>query len=338
MVRIEIPEDQKRPEIVREALRGKVPRFPPSLALDVVPDLDVPEAERRDILREALRDAGLEPHVRVAAIQTLGRVGPEEAVPELVELLAGPDGEDEEFAGAAVSVLGRLGGPDQLEQIERVKNSARSDLGRRRAAFAEALIVYRNRLTDREVELPPVEEQPEPEPTGALTFISRRPGRDRRRRALEGLRREFPSIDPSAQDVHELQCGPRLMEVILDQQVTGPDGLQSLTERPALPAVVSFRSEETADFYPALLAFTTPQGGADVSLLVTRLEGAPMFSGKGSIEAGGAEAELRSVNTPGVPAVSARIRVTGRGFEITGISEVRAPAGDTPQQMDRAPG
>jgi hypothetical protein len=338
MVRIEIPEDQKRPEIVREALRGRVPRFPPSLALDVVPELDVPEREQREILREALREAALEPHVRVATIQTLGKLAPEDAVSDLVQLLEGPEGEDEELAGAAVSVLGRLGGPDQLEQVERVKNSARSELGRRRAAFAEALIVHRNRLTDREVELPPVEEQPDPEPTGALTFISRRPGRDRRRRALEGLRGEFPSIDPGTQDVHELQCGPRLMEVILHREMTGPDGLHSLTERPAMPAVISFRSEETADFYPALVALTTPQGGSDISLRVTGLDGTPMFSGRGSIEGEGADVELRSVNTPGVPATSARIRVTRRGFEITGMSEVRAPAGDTPQRMDRPPG
>lgn len=336
MVRIDIPEDQKRPEVVREALRGRIDMFPPSLALDLVSELDVSDEERLEILREALADRGLEPHVRVAAVHALGKLPVERSTPELVKAIDTAQ-DDEDVAATAAMLLGRIGGTEQLSQLERLKKSATSDLNRRRAAFAEALIVHRLGITKHEVDLPPAQQQPEPEPVGALALISRKPGIDRAKRALASAHREFPSLDPKAHEVHELQCGPQLLEVIVSKQAIGAKTMRTLTTRPAMPAIIALTSEETHDFYPAYIVLTQPERGGTISLLVTRLDGDPVFAGKGVIKANTAEADLRAVKAPGIPAVSIRLRVGTHGFEISGRSAVRAFPARRPQRVEMPP-
>jgi HEAT repeats len=336
MVRIEIPEDQKRPEVVREALRGRVDLFPPSLALDLVPELDVPEEERRDIIREAVADRALEPHVRVAAVYSLAKLGPDVAVPELVKVVEASDA-DEEVRAAAAAVLGRFGTLEHLPPLETLRKSATSDVTRRAATFAETLIVHRTGNTKHEVDLPPAEAQPAPEPTGAIAFISRKPGSDRAKRALASVHRQFPSIDPKAHEVHELQCGPQLLEVIVSRAAVGTKTMKTLTTQPAMPAVIALRSEETNDFYPAYLVLTRPTRAGEISLVVTRLDGDPVFIGKGSIKAAAAEADLRAVKSPGIPAISARIRATDRGFEVSGHSARRGIPARRPQRVELPP-
>jgi len=337
MVRIDIPEDQKRPEIVREAVRGRVDMFPPSLALDLVSELDISDDERVEILRGALADRGLEPHVRVAAVHALGKLPVERATTELAKAIDTAE-DDEDVAATAASLLGRIGGSEQLSQLERLKKSATSDLNRRRVAFAEALIFHRLGVTKHEVELPPAQQQPEPEPVGALTLISRKPGIDRAKRALASARRAFPSLDTTAHEVHELQCGPQLLEVIINKQAIGTKTMRMLTTRPSMPAVVALTSEETQDFYAAYIVLTRPERAGTISLLVTRLDGDPVFVGKGAIKTNTAEADLRAVKAPGIPAVSIRLRVGPQGFEISGRSAVRAFPAPTPQRVEMAPG
>jgi hypothetical protein len=336
MVRIDIPEDQKRPDIVREAVRGHVDMFPPSLALDLVSELDISDDERVEILREALADRSLEPHVRVAAVHALAKLPVERATAELAKAIDAED--DEDVAATAALLLGRIGGTEQLSQLERLKKSATSDLNRRRVAFAEALIVHRLGVTKHEVDLPPAQQQPEPEPVGALTLISRKPGIDRAKRALASARRAFPSLDTTAHEVHELQCGPQLLEVIINKQAIGIKTMRTLTTRPSMPAIIALTSEETQDFYPAYIVLTRPERAGTISLLVTRLDGDPVFVGKGAIKTTTAEADLRAVKAPGIPAVSIRLRVGAQGFEISGRSAVRAFPATTPQRVEMSPG
>lgn len=334
MVRVEIPEEDKRPEVIREALAGRIPRIPESLAFALVPDLDVPESEQRDIVREALENPALEPPVRVQAARALAELETDTAVSELSRVLETPEVE-EPVAATAAAVLGRIGGPDNLAQLQRAKESATSEFLRQRAEFAEAMIVHRFGLTDHEVELPAAESQPAPQAVGSLPFVSRKPGQERRRRTLEGVRQEFPWMEPDQHDVYEIQCGPRLMEVIINRDIMRSEGIRTATQRPALPAVVAHRNEETDDFYPALVALSDPKGQERVSLRLTRLEGETVYMGEGSVGAEGAEFNLRSAKTPGIPRAAFRIRVTREGIEIAGTSDVRAavPA-ESPERFE----
>jgi HEAT repeats len=335
VVRVEIPEEDKRPEVIRDALRGRVARVPQSLAFALVGELDIPSSQKRDIIREALQDPALDPPVRVQAARSLAQLEPDLATPELVRVLEEPDTE-EVVAATAASVLGQVGEPDNLDQLQRTKESATSDYLRQRAAFAEAMIAHRYGLTDREVELPAAESQPPPQAVGALQFISRSPGRDRRRRALEGVQREFPRMNPGQQDVYEIQCGPRLIEVVVSRDLPGGEGMQALAQRPALPAVVAVLNEETEEFYPNLVALSSPQGQQRVSLLLTRLDGEPVYMGEGSVGDQGAEFEMRAANTAGIPRTAFKVRATRSGVEISGISDRRAvTASRSPERIER---
>jgi hypothetical protein len=336
MVRVEIPEEDKRPEVIREALRGRVPRVPQALAFALVPELDIPGPQKRDLIREALQDPAVGPPVRVQAARSLAQLEPDLATPELVRILEEPDVAEPVAATSAV-VLGQIGEPDNLELLERVKGSATSEFVRQRAAFAEAMIVHRFGVTDREVELPAAESQPPPQPVGALQFISRRAGGDRRRRALEGVRQEFPRMNPGQQDVFEVQCGPLLLEVVTPRDMLGGEGMQMLAQRPALPAVVALLHTETDEFYSSLVALSSPQGEDRVLLLLTRLEGQPVYMGEGSVSQQRAEFEMRSVNAAGIPRTAFRIRATRGEVEISGISDRQAVAqAQSPERVEQS--
>jgi hypothetical protein len=87
---------------------------------------------------------------------------------------------------------------------------------------------------------------------------------------------------------------------------------------------VAHANPETGGFYPALVALSDPKGQNRASLLLTSLEGEPVYIGEGAVGAEEAEFDLRSVKTPGLPRAAFRIRVTSAGVEITGITDVRA--------------
>lgn len=331
MVRVDIPDEDLRPDMMREALGGRVPRVPPSAALALISELDIPLTDQQALLQEAVQDPDLEPHVRVAAVRAYMRLGAETAVPGLLEAL---ESSEQRVAGAAAGAIGQLGEPEHLPLLQRMRERVAGELPRRRAAFAEALIVHRFGVTDHDVELPAVDTQPAPLAVGALSFGSARPGRDRRARALSGIKQELPWLDTAKQDVYELQCGPRLIEIAVDRDFVGPDGVKALAQRRALPAVVAFQDVEYDEFNPGLVVLSRPNGKDGVTLLLTRLNGEPVYTGEGSVNRDEPEFELRSVQTPGIVSVIARVRFTARGVEITVVSDRYAAPAQSPERIE----
>jgi hypothetical protein len=316
-----------RPEVVREALAGRVPSMPPSAALALIADLDISQTDQQTLLQEAVQDARLEQHVRAAAIRAYMRLGGESAAPDLLKVL---DPAAERVAAAAAAALGQVGTPEHLPALRRIRNAG--ELLRRRVAFAEVLIVHRFGVSDQNVEYPPAEAQQAPATVGGLAFTSARPGLNRRARALAGIKREFPSLDPAKQDVYEIQCGPRLMEVAIDRGFVASNGPEALGQRPALPAIVAFQDVEYDDeFHPRLLVLSRPSGRGRITVLLTRLGGDSVYVGEGAVNRGEAEFEVRSAQTPGIPAVNTRVRVTAKGVEITGTSERSSAPSRSPE-------
>jgi hypothetical protein len=331
VVRIDIPEEFVQPEVLREAIAGRVPQVPPSSALDLILELDIPPSDQQELLSEVVRDANLEPYLRAGAVRAHLRMGTAADLATLLEALASPE---ELVAAAAAAVLGQVGGPDVLSSLRNMRDRAGGEIARRQASFAEALIVHRYRITDRDVELPSIEAMPAPVGVGALSFVSVRPGRERRARALEGIRKEFSWLDSARQDVYEVQCGQRLLEVAVDAEVGGPDGRQALLKDPALLAIVAFRSVEYDEFYAGLLVLSRPRRTDGVTLLLTRLTGEPVYVAEGSVTGSEAEFELLAVQGPGAIAVAARIRLTAGGVEIAGVSDRRATPSRSPERID----
>lgn len=319
MVRVDIPVDDIRPDLMREALAGRVARVPPSAALALIAN-ELPEGDRAAVLRDAVANAALEPHVRVGAVRAYLRAGAEAAPAALAELLAA---DEERVAAAAATALGQIGTPDHLAALRGTRDRVRSAFARRRVAFAETLIVHRFGVTDHDVDLPAAEVSAEaPRAVGAQPFKSTRPGPERRKRALEGIRREFPGLEPSQQDVYELQCGPRLLEVAVALDTVRNKG-RGLSQRPALAAIVAYQDPEyELEFYPRLVVLSRPLPGGRVGLQLTHLGGGePVYVGEGSLNQDEPVFDLRATRTPGVTPITARLRLTAAGVEITGASE-----------------
>jgi len=323
-VRIDIPDVDVRPDVIREALAGRVAKLPPSVALSLISDLQIPDTEQQSLLQEVVQDSKLQPHVRAGAVRHYMRAGAKIAGPALLKLLESPE---ERVAAAAALALGQIGNAEDIPALEKAQ---KGDLLRRRAAFAKALIVHRLGIADQVAELPAVKSQAAPI-VGALNFTSVRPGHDRRNRALQAIKREFPLVDSGKHDVYELQCGPRLMEIAIDRSFIGTE-VATLKQKPALPAIIAFQSVEYDEFYPRLIALSRPKGKEKVTLTLTTLTGDVVYFGDGSVNQGGAEFELHSAERPGVTAIAARVVITARGVNVNGVSSRVAAPADTPSK------
>jgi len=325
-VRIDLPDVDVRPDVIREALAGRVSSLPASVALALISDPQIPGAEQQSLLRDAVQDSKLPPHVRAGAVRHYMRAGVENAGPALQKLL---DSSEDRVAAAAALALGQIGTAENLPALEKAKKGG--DLLRRRAAFAKALIVHRLGLTDQAADLPPVKAQAAPI-VGGLNFTSVAPGHDRRTRALKAIKREFPTLDPANQQVYELQCGPRLMEIAIDRSLVGP-GVVTLKQKPALAGIIAFQNIEYDEFYPRLVVLSHPTGKENVKLTLTTLTGDVVYVGEGSANQGGAEFELYSAERPGVTPIGAHVVITPKGVKVTGVSGRDAAPAESPAKL-----
>ena len=324
-VRIDLPEIDVRPDVIREAVAGRNSKLPTSLALALISDLQIPVTEQQSLLQEIVQNSQLQPHVRAGAVRHYMRAGVAVAGPTLLNVLESPD---ERVAAAAALALGQIGTAEHIAALEKTQKGG--NLLRQRGAFAKALIVHRLGLTDQVAELPPVKSQAVPD-VGALNFSSVQPGRDRRTRALKAINREFPSVDSEKQDVYELQCGPRLMEIAIDRKFIGT-GAATLSQKPALAGIIAFQNVEYDEFYPRLIALSRPNGKDKIKLSLTTLTGDVVYFGDGSVNQSGAEFELYSAERPGAIPIAARVVITAKGVTVSGVSgRVGAPA-ETPSK------
>jgi hypothetical protein len=328
LVYLDIPAASLRADTLVAAVAGGHPDVPPSAALSLLAEIDLPGADRQQLLRDVVRNADLDPQVRAGAVRIYTRAAGAAAVPTLLRVL---EEGTERVAAAVAPALGRVGTPDELDALRRLRTGASGGLLRRRATFAEALVVHRFGLTDRETALPPVETLPAPSSTGALAFSGVRPGLTRRDRVLKAVQRELPAFDVGKQDVYEVQCGPRLLEIAVDQDFVGPEGAARLRSRPAAPAVVAVRSPEHDDFYLALIALSSPDGKDGVTVRLCRPSGDAVYLVDGSLRGDELALELRTVQAPGATPVAGQVRLTTGGIEISGVSGSVSTPAQTPQ-------
>lgn len=322
MVKIDIPGVEPGPDVVRESLAGRVPRVPPSVALALLSELDVPGADRVELLRDSAENTDLDPHVRAGAVTVYARVAGADAVPTLLSALDG----DDRVAAAAATALGHVGTAEHLDALRARGGGLLGD----RARFAADLIVHRLGLTDQEDDAELPETAPAPEEVGALAFAGVRPGPERRSRALKAIKRDLPWFNPADHDVYEVQCGPRLLEIAVDRGVLGAEGKGKLRRGPATPAVVAVQDLEYDDFYPAMIALSRPRGDR-LAVRLTRLTGEDVYVAEGSLAEGDLVLDLRAAQRPGAAPVAGRLRVTNKEVEISGVSDRRTTPKRSPQ-------
>jgi hypothetical protein len=333
VVYIDMPLEEITQDLAREALGGRVEYLSPSAVLALMEYGDVPELDAQAALRDATGDRELDAVVRAGAVRTYLHVAGTDAVPVLSELL----GSDEErVAVAAATALGQAGTADQLQGLREFRERIRDDATRQRVAFAEALIVHRYGLTDENVALPEAEalDQGPIAFAGGRPFRSTRPGPERKRRALQSIKRDFPDLNTARQDVYEVQCGPRLMAVAVDTDAVGRSAEQ-LDQRPAMPSIIAFQDPEYGEYSSAFVLLSRPTGENRVTVQISRLgSGEALYTGAGKVGGEAAMIDLRTSNLPGVVPIEARVWVTPVGVEISGTSGDRMLAPRNPQKDD----
>jgi hypothetical protein len=333
VVRIDLPYETTSSDVLREALTGRVPRLPVSAVLGRIAAVDLPNVDRASLLRDVASDSATEAFVRVGAVGTLMRIDQTVALSTAIDLL---EDENDLLSSAAALTIGRFGEADTLDILERKRTTAPGALTRSAAAFAAALIVHRLGLTDHEIAFPEFETFPAPAGTGAISFVSVGPGAYRREEAIRQVSADLPWLDPTHQDALEIQCGVRLLEVVIADGLGSPEGRQALLERPGIPAVVAARSVARDGFTTSLLALTRPSEAGSLSILVTRLTGEPVYAGEAVPTGSALDIVLHAVRAPGSAPVAVRARLSDDGLEIAGIS-ARTPEEptQTPQRLGR---
>jgi hypothetical protein len=328
VVRFDISAEQLRPDILRNALTGRVEGVPPSAALALIAQGALPGTDRATAIREIVENTALEPFLRAGAVRAFPRTDVAVARTALSAFL----GSDvERVVAEAAGVLGQIGAPEHLPALRRARDGARVAFVQRRIAFAETLIVHRFGITDSDVSFPEVVTVGEaPRAQGGLSFRSGPPGVERRRQAIGAVTDEFAALDAAAQDVIEVQCGPRLMEVVVAREALR-DGGRSVARVPALPAVVATQDPEDGQFSAAWAVLTRPLPGGRFSILLVSLgNGDPVYVAEGALDGAEPVFDLRTARSPGVTPVTGQIRLTASGLQITGNSAVRAQPARTP--------
>ncbi len=331
MVYIDMPLEEITQDVVRAALTGGVPQMSPSAAIALMEHGDVPEMHAPGALRDAAANGDLEPVVRAGAVRAYLHVAGEDAVPALADLLGA---DVPRVAAAAATALGQAGSPDHLQALHDLRDRTDDEATRQRAAFAELLIVHRYGLTDQDVPVAEAELADVGPLAGGRPFRGTRPGPERKRRALEGLKRDFPNLNTARQDVYEVQCGPRLMAVAVDTDTVGGNG-EKLSQRPAMPSLIALQDPEYGEYSSAYVVLSRPAGGNKVTVQVNRLGGGEsLYTGSGRVGGEAAMVDLRTVNQPGVAPIEGRVRVTPGLIDIAGTSENRVLPARNPQRGD----
>jgi len=328
MVRVDIPEEDLQPAVLEQALVGRVAHVPASVALGLVARIDLPSVDRAALFEQTVASAAAEPNVRAAAVRMLMRTAGSAGVASFVRML---DAAEERIAAAAAAALGQVGTPDCLPALKRERQGG--PLLQKRMAFARTLLAHRYGLVEEAVSLPAFELQAATRSIGTRGFESGRPGAERRQRALQGIKAEFPAFEPGEQHVFEIQCGPRLLAVAVDRRFTGAYGAEALLDKPALPAIVAYKDLEYDEYHPRLLALSRPHPEHGLEVVLTRLSGDPVYVARGRFEGERGELELASVQAPGVPPVSASLRLSPIEVAISGFSEGKATYTRSPQPM-----
>jgi len=332
VVYIDMPLQEITQDLAREALTGRVAQLSPSAVLALMEHGDVPDLDAQTALRDATGNQDLDVAVRAGAVRTYLHVAGADAVPALVDLLGS---DQERVAVAAATALGQAGTADQLQALRDLRQRTGDDTTRQLVAFAEVLIVHRYGLTDEDVALPEVEAFDQgPIALAGRPFTGTRAAPERKRRALQSIKRDFPDLNTARQDVYDVQCGPRLMAVAVDTDAVGGTAEQ-LGQRPAMPSIIALQDPEYGEYSSAYVILSRPAGQNRVTVQINRLgSGEALYTGTGKVGGEAAMVDLRTSNLPGVAPIEGRVRVTPAGVEISGASEDRVLASRNPQKSD----
>ncbi len=285
-------------------------------ALGALKELSRRESPRRpDIFREVLDDPGQGARAKKTVVVQLGT----ERLRENQELLLRHlDAKDPSLFAGIVQSLGKIGDEQALQRLE--ETEAPDDATARRSlGFARSLLAYRLRLDRNLIEPPPDADLVEV--TGGITFETARADAETMREALEQVKKHLPAV-PLAEEGAAVKLTCRSIELLLvfTEELREPKSLETIRYRSALPLVLLKTGLSLERYFLEQYFFTQPAGDREgVALLGVRPRGELTYAGKTQISEKGFTFTLKSVDTRYAPAieVEGRYDPDERSWEFT---------------------
>ncbi len=250
------------------------------------------EREPRSLVRTLTSVAlnpELDPSVRTLAVGVLGR----RQTPAAIEALRSATGTDElSVARRAIERLGKVGVPGDLALLRRLR--APDPTTEQIIRSAKEFISYRHGLGEYTVSVPQralaaTTDDAVPIRTGAPTKTMLQ--------ALELVPANTPGIRAGARPARRLQCGSRELALLVDEDARR-DGMRTLAERQAVPAVVAMLNPETGRYDAAYYLLTDPVGRGRLRIAGVRTSGRVALRGTGVIDGSTVRFEVNATELP----------------------------------------
>ncbi|MEU0194682.1 HEAT repeat domain-containing protein [Streptomyces afghaniensis] len=251
-------------------------------------------AEGGELFRAALEDRDADDTVRAAGATLLSRT---DGTAETDLLAALPDEPSAVVRHKIVAGLARIGAEQAVPALTDMLDDAPADL-RDHAAFARSVVAYRLGRTGFELPgvrpedvLPaPAPPQPaevgqaDPAPVGTASKVAADVASDN-----YGL-----PLDSSP--VTTVRCGARTYAVIVNADVFAP---YSRLERPAVAGLVASRAPVDGSYHTSMIVLCHPDGASGLHIAVHHPSGPARYVGSGKRSETGIEFELAAVRGPG---------------------------------------
>lgn len=312
-MRIDDPE-RRRPEAIKAVLTGRSNAFPLAAALVQLSELDLPMAEREDLVGGVLASSE-DPVARSAASISFRRLATPGARERLVAAL--PAEPKATVVADIALALGFVGDADDVRVLREKSGVMTDDFATARIEFAAGLIAHRLGLSEPGVDFPPATARLSVGDT-TRRVDAHKPEAREIADAVAGLRAEAVGFETGPELVHGIKCGPRTLYMALNPEIAAELG--QVSERKAVIGAIETYSEEHETATPAFLVLSSP-ADEGFDLLVTRVTGEPLYRGTGSVKDGRLSAHVWSIDTIGVAALDLEVTLGGQTLSALGVSE-----------------
>ncbi len=296
-LRIDLPAAERPPTAelaqLRRIVLGQEGGFPRAAAMALLAETDYPNVHRdfEEVLLNDVEASG----VRVAAAMTLWRLQSVQAATVLERALAV---KDESALAAVFTALGRIGPQTALPAIVQARRRAKG-LARARADFAATLVAHRFGLPGHVVPLPSSKELLVVPSGVGRTFRVARADAAEAELGLRSLAREPVGVDLSERDAYLLRCDGNDWLLLLSADLAAA-GASGLADRNAVAAVVASKQEATGLYSTRYLVLTSPvRGSRSAAITIHRGTGELAFAGEANVEGDEVEFAVRAVKVQG---------------------------------------
>lgn len=249
-------------------------------------------ARLRETLEEIVADGARPAELRTIA--TVGLSGLRDSRSAPVLLSAAKSG-NPALARRAFEALGRVGTPETLAELKRIK--APAGPAARSLAFARSLIAYRHGLAGEKLSLPRnADVTPLDEARAQRLPVARLAARPwaALKPALGGA---DLTLAPTERPPLEILCGRERLLLMPNPALDG-SGAAAALKRPIVAAVLMKHSATLARWYVAEYVFAHPAAGVAAALVGVRPTGTVVHSGSIVADGSGLRLQLQALDSP----------------------------------------